>query len=609
MELTPNALYEVLARELDYTVKRRTTLSSETIPLDVKVYAAEYQKEKFLSKLVPKESSLQDQASYEVFAEANAKCAAWSLPTLSSTDEQLVGEFAKIMEDFFLQDLGADVELSWENIWLNARCGPGAAVGSIGTSFLQKMLVGPVSSSCPALVDQFYSDLSEWPTWVDAEISRFLHNGPVKLVAGSRSSFVPKTSKISRMISVEPALNMYYQLGLGEIITKRLKRFFGIDLYSQPGVNRYLAYVGSCVDASRGDGFSTIDLSSASDSISLGLVGWCVPADWASALLSLRSHLTSVRLGDSEFDVELNMVSTMGNGFTFPLQTAIFSSIASASVSMFDDVRSHPRGFGWSRPGMFSVFGDDIIVPAKAHEMTLRLLRILGFTPNPEKSFGSGAFRESCGHDYYRGYNVRPVFLRKLETDTDLMVITNLLVDWSARNHIAIPETLALCVSNLKFVNLVPMSETDDAGLRVPYDIVRYERRSNPMDKDLQSIAYTKRVPHIKRMRFLEEGRISLPRGVKRFTASPQGLMVSYLRGEIRGGSISLRDWKPIYRTRRAVSPNWNYMPTLPEESTTGSSKGSAAYLKRCRVILEPLMALRKTWCPPKGRRVARKRK
>jgi hypothetical protein len=277
---------------------------------------------------------------------------------------------------------------------------------------------------------------------------------------------------------------------------------------------------------------------------------------------------------------------------------------------MFDSLRSHPRGFSWGRAGMFSVFGDDIIVPAKAHEMTLRLLRILGFTPNLEKSFGSGTFRESCGHDYYCGYNVRPVFLRKLETDTDLMVITNLLVDWSARNQIAIPETLALCVANLKFVNLVPMSESDDAGLRVPYDIVRYERRSNPKDLNLQSIAYTKRVPHTKRMRFLTDGSVSLPKGVKRFPINPQGLMVSYLRGEIRGGSISLRDWKPIYRTRRAVSPNWDYMPTLPEELTTGSSKGSAAYLKRVRVILEPLVARRKSWtAPKKGRRVSPKRK
>lgn len=609
MDLTPDALYRILAKELDYTINRRTTLSSEDIPLEVKRFAAEYQKDKFLSKLIPKETSAQDRIAYEAFHSANEECSNWSLPPLSSASEQLVGEFGKILEDFFLVDMGSDVELTWENIWLNARCGPGSSVGSHGTSFYQKMLSGPLSSSCPALVDQFYDNLSQWPTWLDAEISRLLAVGPIKLVEGSRSSFVPKTSKTSRMISVEPALNMYFQLGLGEIITKRLKRYFGIDLYSQPGINRYLAYVGSAVDATFGDGFATIDLSSASDSLSLGLVGRFVPADWASALLSLRSHTTKVKLGESEFNEDLHMLSTMGNGFTFPMQTAVFASIASASISMFDSLRSHPRGYGWMRPGMFSVFGDDIIVPSKAYEMTLHLLKILGFRPNLEKCFGSGTFRESCGHDYYRGFNVRPVFLRKLESDSDLMVITNLLIDWSARNHIAIPETLALCIMNLKFVNLVPMSETDDAGLRVPYDIVRYERTSNPKDKNVQSIAYTKRVPHTKRMRFLSDGRVILPRGVKRPIINPQGLMIAYLRGEIRGGQISLRDWKPIYRTRRAVSPNWDYMPTLPEEFQTGSSKGSAAYLKRCRAILEPLMVLRRAWCPSKGRRVTRKKK
>lgn len=602
--ISPGALYETLVKDLDFTIDRTVTHGEESIPLYVKKFAAGYLKDKFLSKLIPKDSLEADLVAAQTFRDANERCRTWALPNLDSSMETLVGEFAKILEDFFLQDLGADCELTWANIALNARCGPGAAVGARSNSHYGKLYAGNLTATDPELVSLYRADISMWPEESNAENIRQENCGSPKIVQGSRSSFVPKTTKTSRMISVEPTLNMFYQLGLGEIILMRLKRFFGLDLSTQATVNRYLAYIGSRVDATFGDGFATIDLSSASDSISVQMVGTFVPPDWLSAMLALRSHQTSLSVGNKVVDERLHMISTMGNGFTFPLQTAIFASIAAACVSLDDDIRMRPRGFGLNHPGMFSVFGDDIIVPSKVFERTCSLLRVLGFTPNPEKSFGSGSFRESCGHDYYHGYNVRPVFLRKLDTDTDLVVLTNLLVEWSARNEIPLSNTLELCFKSILDLNIVPMHEGMDAGIRVPFRIARdYHWLRGPKDSETQSWAYTKRVAHTKRMRILD-GTITVPKGVKRHIYNPSGLFMAYLRGEIRGGSISIRNWSPVYRTKRAIAPNWDYCPTSLEEPLIGSALSPPVLAKRYAEILDPLLIVgrRSKQSPRKGR-------
>jgi hypothetical protein len=239
---------------------------------------------------------------------------------------------------------------------------------------------------------------------------------------------------------------------------------------------------------------------------------------------------------------------------------------------------------------MFSVFGDDIIVPTKAYERTLRLLRLLGFTPNPEKSFGSGSFRESCGHDYYHGYNVRPVFVRKLKTDNDLMVLTNLLVGWSARNSISLDNTLALCLKNLKFVNIVPMGESDDAGLRVPYSIATdFARLRLPKHRQFQSLGYVKRYSLPKRMRVLD-GEIHVPKGVKRHIYNPPGLLMAYLCGGIRGSSISLTNWHPVYRTKRAVAPNWDHLAQPLEAAMIGTAESPASLARKTDQVLRHLL-------------------
>jgi hypothetical protein len=242
--------------------------------------------------------------------------------------------------------------------------------------------------------------------------------------------------------------------------------------------------MGSEIDGSLGDGFATIDLSNASDCISLGLCGYAIPMEPLDRMLVLRSAYSTVRLKGESKTVALKMMSTMGNGFTFPLQTAIFSAAAAASISLGDGVRTMPKA--WSEyhlGGLFSVFGDDIVVPPKFAERLLWLLRWMGFYPNDKKCFTNGWFRESCGFDFYQGFNVRPFFLRNLRTEQDLNVAYNGLVEWAARCLVPIPRTLrTLCAFYPNGAFIVPMGEDAAAGVRVPSSTMRTYRMMRDAD-------------------------------------------------------------------------------------------------------------------------------
>jgi hypothetical protein len=93
--------------------------------------------------------------------------------------------------------------------------------------------------------------------------------------------------------------------------------------------------------------------------------------------------------------VEYEKISSMGNGATFELETAIFWAISSSVAG--DSV----------------VYGDDIIVPTEHAPEVIELLEFCGFKCNPKKTFVSGPFRESCGGHYFQGVDVTPPYFRK----------------------------------------------------------------------------------------------------------------------------------------------------------------------------------------------------
>lgn len=221
----------------------------------------------------------------------------------------------------------------------------------------------------------------------------------IKIVPGNRITFVPKNAFTERTIAIEPTMNLMLQLGVDGFIRKRLKRF-GVDLDDQ-GKNQELARLGSI-----GGNYCTLDLKAASDTISLWICELLLPPDWFTYLMKLRSP--SGELGEDKISYE--KMSSMGNGFTFALESLIFASLTYAAQKM---------NIGPKAPSLsdFAVYGDDLIVKPEHVSNLVPLLYKAGFRLNAEKSFTSGACRESCGMDWFKGYNVRPVFLTSLPKD------------------------------------------------------------------------------------------------------------------------------------------------------------------------------------------------
>lgn len=215
-----------------------------------------------------------------------------------------------------------------------------------------------------------------------------LQTKPKKVVRGSKVTTVPKNAKTDRVICIEPTLNVYLQRGIGHLIRSRL-RVFGLDLDVQADENRKAA-----ARAFR-DELVTIDLKAASDSIAMSLVSNLVPPEWEHLIRLARSP--SAKL-DGDY-VSLEKVSSMGNGFTFELESLIFWALARTLVPPDEHQDVH-------------VFGDDIIIPRAYAQSLIEALNYLGFSVNRSKSFLEGNFFESCGTDWFKGVSVRPFFLK-----------------------------------------------------------------------------------------------------------------------------------------------------------------------------------------------------
>lgn len=347
------------------------------------------------------------------------------------------------------------------------RTGPGSAQKAAGTDLFSKLFGGSISvysgEYSDHLVSLYRAYCSHNDLWTDAEKLRFHKFGFCK-VEGNQLFFAPKNADIARTCGTEASLNLLIQMAIGAFLEKRLLTEFGINLSTQPFLSRELARLGS-VDGS----FGTIDLVSASDCIRTRLVHDTLDTSFLRDMMEM-SRATSTVLPDGR-KLVLNMYSTMGNGFTFPFQTIIFASIVKATYSVMGIPHSY-------KSPTWSVFGDDIVVRREAYDFVARMLGKLGFLVNAAKSFNTGAFRESCGSDWWAGANVRGVYIKSLETHQQVYSAFNRLVDWSAKHDVRLPKTLRYllrCAPDFR----VPRSEEVDSGFKVPFVLCKNTKVSD----------------------------------------------------------------------------------------------------------------------------------
>ena len=222
----------------------------------------------------------------------------------------------------------------------------------------------------------------------------------------SRVVFVPKSWKKLRGISAEPAGLQYFQQAVNTGIQNSLKRCYldrVINLRDQD-TSREMALRGS-----DNGSLATIDLSAASDSVTLRIVkdifGHSLLCRWLLATRSTHTLLYKKSL-------KINKFAPMGSACCFPVECLIFAGICLASAAKNSDL-------GRYSIDQFRVYGDDIICPAVLADGIMADLTLMGFTVNSDKSYVSGDYRESCGMDAWRGFDVTPLKLKDFSFDLD----------------------------------------------------------------------------------------------------------------------------------------------------------------------------------------------
>lgn len=213
----------------------------------------------------------------------------------------------------------------------------------------------------------------------------------------AKVAFVPKDSRGPRMICSEPSAHQFIQQGLMAKLMDAMEAsthpYTGCFPLRDQSIQHKRARLGSISGK-----FATLDMSAASDTVSHDIVWKLFPREWALAFDACRSE--QVQYNNEVID--LSTFTPMGASICFPVECLVFWSIGAAQVR---------------DPRQVTIFGDDLVVPTHVVARTLLALQESGFVPNIGKSYFRGAYRESCGEEYYHGYPVKAVFLRNLDSN------------------------------------------------------------------------------------------------------------------------------------------------------------------------------------------------
>lgn len=218
-----------------------------------------------------------------------------------------------------------------------------------------------------------------WRRSLSASTTQLYYN-----VTAERWSTVPKSALTERTIGIQPLGNLAVQNAIGRYIRRRLRySVAGIDLEHGQSLHARKAR-----EASLSNEAATIDLESASNSMTRNVLKLLLPADWYWLLDAVRTRFAEGVVEGRRHKLE--MFSAMGNGFTFEVETLLFWAIC--------------RSCGVEKP---LVYGDDIIVPAERANDVIAALAYFGFRTNPKKTFKTGPFRESCGGVFFLGRELK----------------------------------------------------------------------------------------------------------------------------------------------------------------------------------------------------------
>lgn len=208
---------------------------------------------------------------------------------------------------------------------------------------------------------------------------------------------VPKNYKSFRIIAKENSTRQWFL----QAIRTRLERCIQYN-----GFSEYIPLEAQhhnqlcCFNGSMSDSYSTIDLSSASDRISVSIFREVFPEKVVDAVSQYRSSYIDI---DGKIYTS-QMVSTSGSAVCFVVEAILFYAIAQCATNIVERF----TGNSLLPP---AAYGDDIIIDNAAYETCVDILAILGFKVNLDKSFTSPSlYRESCGVEFINGVETTSVY-------------------------------------------------------------------------------------------------------------------------------------------------------------------------------------------------------
>jgi hypothetical protein len=328
------------------------------------------------------------------------------LALMSSDDQRILSAFLMKLDltsRLICQELGGYSPCEWD-----FKHGPGAISQTTKpTDKYQWYSWSTRLESVYPIADYGFHSYSSWAGVVAQGRSSMRST----MQPSSRLIDVPKTYSKPRLIAAEPSEHQWCQQNIWHFFRSRCKNSW-IDnfvRFTDQTLNQELCRKGS-VDGS----LATVDLSAASDRVTCHVVGNMFSSipELTQALIATRTQFIKLKRKKDQTDfspLELRKFSTMGSACTFPVESLIFLSIALASALTESNLPVNMKNV-MSLSTKVSVFGDDIIVPKEARNILFLGLKFLYFKVNEAKSFCSGRFRESCGVDAFRGFEVTPAY-------------------------------------------------------------------------------------------------------------------------------------------------------------------------------------------------------
>lgn len=245
---------------------------------------------------------------------------------------------------------------------------------------------------------------------------------PAKLIA------VPKTFKGPRLIASEPTAHQFCQQGLMTWIRENLP---GPLRRSIDFTNQEPSRTAAMQASEKGDR-STVDLSSASDRLTCWVVERAFGGNQTllAAFHAVRTrHLIDGTGNFPDLRISLRKFAAQGSAITFPVQSIVYAGLSIAALLFVHNKPVSKRTYAWAA-GKVQVFGDDIIIPNEAVPVLAALLKELQLKVNGHKTHTSGWFRESCGMDAFKGYNVTPCYLASWQLGTGPRRKPSEIISW-----------------------------------------------------------------------------------------------------------------------------------------------------------------------------------